>query len=57
MGFYESLSGARMHASFFRPGGVYKSFNPLFLENLLKFTLSFNYRIKEIESLLTNNRI
>jgi NADH dehydrogenase (ubiquinone) Fe-S protein 2 len=57
MGFYETISGARMHASFFRPGGVYKTFNPLFLQNLLEFSTSFIYRIKEIEALLTNNRI
>jgi NADH:ubiquinone oxidoreductase subunit D len=57
MSFYENLSGARMHASFFRPGGIYKTYNPLFLNNLLEFVLSFTYRIKEIEALLSNNRI
>lgn len=57
MNFYEIISGARMHASFFRPGGVFKSWNYLFLEKLLNFSIQFPYRIKEIESLLTNNRI
>jgi NADH dehydrogenase I D subunit len=57
MNFYEIISGARMHASFFRPGGVFKNWNLLFLEKLLSFSLQFPYRIKEMESLLTNNRI
>jgi len=57
MNFYEIISGARMHASFFRPGGVYKSWNNLFLEKLLNFSIQFPYRILEMEALLTNNRI
>ena len=57
MNFYELISGARMHASFFRPGGVFKNWNLLFLEKLLDFSIQFPYRILEIESLLTNNRI
>jgi NADH dehydrogenase (ubiquinone) Fe-S protein 2 len=57
MNFYELISGARMHASFFRPGGVFKNWNLLFLEKLLKFSSQFPYRILEVESLLTNNRI
>jgi NADH dehydrogenase (ubiquinone) Fe-S protein 2 len=57
MNFYEIVSGARMHASFFRPGGILKNWNLLFLEKLLDFSLQFPYRIKEIEALLTNNRI
>lgn len=57
IGFYETLSGARMHASFFRPGGVYKLFNPCFLKNLLNFSISFFFRINEMEALLTSNRI
>lgn len=57
MNFYETISGARMHASFFRPGGIFKDWNLLFLEKLLTFSIQFPYRIKEIEALLTNNRI
>lgn len=57
MNFYEIISGARMHASFFRPGGVFKSWNFLILEKILMFSRQFPYRIKEMESLLTNNRI
>lgn len=55
--FYEIISGARMHTSFFRPGGIFKNWNQLFLEKILFFSLQFPYRIKEIEALLTNNRI
>lgn len=57
MNFYETISGARMHASFFRPGGIFKIWSNLLLENILKFSNKFPYRILEIESLLTNNRI
>ena len=57
MGFYEKVSGARMHAAYIRPGGVNQDI-PLFLLNeIYAFCNKFEYRIKEIEELLTNNRI
>jgi len=57
MEFYERVSGGRMHASYFRPGGV--SFDlPLgFIRDLYAFILQFASRIKELEDLLTNNYI
>ncbi len=57
MEFYERVSGARMHAAFFRPGGV--SFDlPLGLcEDIFKFANQFSSRIDELEELLTENRI
>lgn len=57
MEFYERVSGARMHAAFFRAGGV--SFDlPLGLcEDIFKFTCQFSSRIDELEELLTENRI
>lgn len=57
MNFYENISGARMHATFFRPGGIHNNWNVLFLQKILNFSSSFPYRIKEIEALLTNNRV
>lgn len=57
MEFYERVSGARMHASYIRPGGV--SFDiPLGLcDDIFKFADQFNSRINELEELLTENRI
>lgn len=57
MEFYERVSGARMHANFIRPGGVFKDLPKFFLSDLYKFNKNFIGRIKEIEYLLSNNRI
>lgn len=57
MSFYEKVSGARMHAAYIRPGGLSQDI-PLFLLNeIFEFCKNFEYRIKEIEELLTSNRI
>jgi NADH dehydrogenase (ubiquinone) Fe-S protein 2 len=55
--FYERVSGARMHAAYFRFGGV--SFDLPFglLQDLYFFVKQFGSRLDEIEELLTNNRI
>lgn len=55
--FYERVSGARMHAAYFRPGGVAQDIPLGTLSDLAIFTNQFNDRINEIEELLTNNRI
>lgn len=55
--FYERLSGARMHAAFFRPGGLAKNFPIGFLDDVLLFISSFQIRLLEIKELLDNNRI
>jgi len=57
MEFYERVSGARMHSSYIRPGGV--SFDiPLGLcEDIYRFALQFSSRLDELEELLTENRI
>ena len=57
MEFYERVSGARMHANYVRPGGVFKDLSNFFLSDLYKFNKSFIGRIKEMEYLLSNNRI
>lgn len=57
MEFYERVSGARMHASYVRPGGVAQDL-PLGLSaDIYKFCVQFASRIDEMEEMLTNNRI
>ncbi len=55
--FYERVSGARMHAAYFRPGGVSEDIPIGFLNDVYQFCLQFGSRIDEMEELLTNNRI
>jgi NADH dehydrogenase (ubiquinone) Fe-S protein 2 len=55
--FYERVSGARMHAAYFRPGGVAKDIPIGLLNDIYRFSLQFESRIDEMEELLTNNRI
>jgi len=57
MEFYERISGARMHAAYFRPGGVHYDLPIGILNDIYKFIKQFAARIDEIEELLTNNRI
>jgi NADH:ubiquinone oxidoreductase subunit D len=57
MEFYENVSGARLHASYFRPGGVVSDLPLRFLEKILLFLQQFTKKINNIEELLTCNRI
>ena len=57
MEFYERVSGARLHAAYFRPGGVHRDVPAGLLEDVLKFCEEFPRIINDIESLLTENRI
>jgi len=57
MEFYERVSGARMHAAYFRPGGVSQDLPAGLLEDIHTFSASFSSRLMEIEELLTSNRI
>jgi NADH-quinone oxidoreductase subunit D len=57
MEFYERVSGARMHANYFRPGGVARDLPAGLIEDIGGFTDSFPHVIDDIEGLLTNNRI
>jgi NADH dehydrogenase (ubiquinone) Fe-S protein 2 len=57
MEFYERVSGARIHAAYFRPGGVSQDLPLGFLEDLFTFCKSFSKRIDEFEEMLSNNRI
>jgi NADH dehydrogenase (ubiquinone) Fe-S protein 2 len=57
MEFYERVSGARMHAAYFRPGGVNEDV-PLGLFNDIYLVCEqLEVRINEFEEMLTNNRI
>ena len=57
MEFYERVSGARMHSSYFRPGGVNQDLPKGLLNDIFIFCEQFNTRLNEIEEMLTNNRI
>lgn len=57
MEFYERVSGARMHASYVRPGGVHQDLPIGLLDDIYSFAAQFGFRINEMEELLTNNRI
>ena len=57
MEFYERVSGARMHAAYFRPGGVHTDLPAGLLNDIFLFVQQFNLRLIEIEDLLTENRI
>ena len=57
MEFYERVSGARMHASYFRPGGVYRDLPNNLLQDISKWTKKFPKVIKDLDLLLTENRI
>ena len=57
MEFYERVSGARMHSSYFRPGGVHQDLPKGLLNDIYIFCNQFNTRLDEMEEMLTNNRI
>ena len=57
MEFYERVSGARLHASYIRPGGVHQDIPIGLLDDIFSFAKQFGSRIDEIEEMLTNNRI
>ena len=57
MEFYERVSGSRLHANYFRAGGVHKDL-PAGLDNdINKFCDKFPKIIDDLETLLTDNRI
>ena len=57
MEFYERASGARLHAAYFRPGGVHQDLPDGLLDDIAKWSESFPGFVEDMESLLTNNRI
>lgn len=57
MEFYERVSGARMHVSYFRPGGVQFDLPAGILLDIFLFVNQFSVKLLEIEEMLNKNRI
>ena len=57
MEFYEKVSGARLHAAYFRPGGVYRDMPNGLLNDIKEWAIKFPKFIKDLENLLSDNRI
>lgn len=55
--FYERASGARMHANYFRVGGVHQDIPDKLVEDIGKFCDNFENVVDDLEGLLTENRI
>ena len=55
--FYERVSGSRMHAAYFRPGGVAQDIPMGLCEDIYKFAKQYASRIDELEDVLAGNRI
>ena len=57
MEFYERVSGARLHAAYYRPGGVHQDIPAGLLEDLAAWCDQFPKVVDDMEGLLTENRI
>ena len=57
MVFYERACGSRMHAMYFRPGGVHQDLPPALISDMLAWCDQFPEKLNDIETLLTGNRI
>ena len=57
MVFYERASGSRMHAKYFRFGGVHQDLPEKLVEDIARWCDGFNQTCDDIEGLLTDNRI
>ena len=57
MVFYERACGARLHAAYFRPGGVHQDLTPALIEDIDQWAVAFAPVLDDIEGLLTENRI
>ena len=57
MEFYERVCGARLHAAYFRPGGVANDISLDILLDLEQFSLNFDKRLEEIYEVLIQNRV
>ncbi|GAN76845.1 NADH dehydrogenase subunit D [Acidisphaera rubrifaciens HS-AP3] len=57
MEFHEAVSGARLHANYFRPGGVAKDLPAGLAERIAAWADTFPKFIDDLESVLTENRI
>jgi len=57
MEFYERVSGARLHANYFRPGGVHQDLPRGLTNDIIEFCDHFDTFLTDMEKLVTNNRI
>jgi NADH-quinone oxidoreductase subunit D len=57
MEFYERVSGARMHANYYRPGGVNRDLPDDLPDDIRAWTDEFLKYVEDMEGLLTENRI
>lgn len=57
MVFYERACGARMHANYFRPGGVHQDLPEKLIQDIYDWCDPFLTVCDEIEGLITDNRI
>ena len=57
MAFYERVSGSRMHANYFRPGGVSQDVQDDLLDDIGIFITKFPKRLDDVRTLLDDNRI
>ena len=57
MVFYERASGSRMHAAYFRVGGVHQDLPPKLIDDIEAWCDPFLKVVDDLERLLTDNRI
>lgn len=57
MMFYERASGSRMHAAYFRPGGVHQDLPQMLVEDIGEFCRTFPSLLDDLDALVTGNRI
>src|SRR4051795_4665307 len=55
--FYERVSGSRMHANYFRPGGVHQDLPPKLIDDIYAWCDPFLGVVDDLDRLLTGNRI
>ena len=57
MVFYERACGARLHAAYFRPGGVHQDLPPALIDDIEQWAREFPRVLNDLHGLLTENRI
>jgi len=57
MVFYERASGSRMHAAYFRVGGVHQDLPDALIDDIDAWCDQFPQKMRDIETLITDNRI
>jgi NADH-quinone oxidoreductase subunit D len=55
--FYERISGSRMHANYFRPGGVRQDIQPELIDDIEEWCHKFPKTLDDLDTLVMGNRI